>query len=115
VELALREALNNAILHGSTGDPKKKIAVCAHCAKDKGILLVVQDSGPGFDPSVVPDPTHAKNVFSTHGRGIFLMRQLMDEVRFEEGGRRVVLAKSSRPPRFKSRKSLPKASPALVK
>jgi serine/threonine-protein kinase RsbW len=96
VELALHEALINAIMHGSEGDPKRKVAVCCLCAEDKGMLLVVRDFGPGFDPSRVPDPTHAENVYETHGRGIFLMRQLMDEVRFEEGGRQVVLSKTGR-------------------
>ncbi len=96
VELALHEALINAIMHGSGGDPTRKVAVCCLCAEDKGMLLVVRDSGPGFDPSRVPDPTHAENVYETHGRGIFLMRQLMDEVRFEEGGRKVVMSKTGR-------------------
>lgn len=96
IELALQEALTNAIVHGSGGDPKKKIAVCCLCDEAKGILLVVRDYGPGFDPSRVPDPTKADNVFQTHGRGIFLMRRLMDEVRFEKGGRQVVMARASR-------------------
>lgn len=57
VELALREALNNAVLHGNKNDPDKKIAVTCHCNEDKGILIVVRDSGPGFDPSSIPDPS----------------------------------------------------------
>jgi serine/threonine-protein kinase RsbW len=99
VELALREALNNAVVHASRGDSKKKVTVCCLCTKDKGMLLVVRDHGPGFDPSKVPDPTTAKNIYSGHGRGIFIMRQLMDEVWHEEGGRKVVMKKAAASPR----------------
>ena len=97
VELALREALINSIIHASGGDARKKVEVCCLCTKDKGMLLVVRDAGPGFDPKQIPDPTTAENVFSSHGRGIFLMRQMMDDVRFEEGGRKVVMKKAARP------------------
>jgi serine/threonine-protein kinase RsbW len=93
VELALQEALNNAVLHACGGDPKKKVVVCCLCDETKGMLLVVRDHGPGFDPKKIPDPTKAENLYSSHGRGIFLMRQLMDEVQFEEGGRVVVMKK----------------------
>jgi len=96
VEIALREALNNAIVHGSRGDPKKKVAVCCLCAEDKGMLLVVENFGPAFDPTKIPDPTKAENVFSLHGRGIFLMRQMMDEVTYHKGGRQVILKKAPR-------------------
>lgn len=96
VELALREALTNAIVHGSGGDPKKRVAVCCLCDEARGMLLVIRDSGPGFDPTEVPDPTHAENVYRTHGRGVYLMRQLMDEVHFFDGGRQVVMAKAAR-------------------
>lgn len=98
VEIALREALHNAIVHGSRGDPKKKVSVCCLCTEDKGMLLVVRDFGPGFDPSRVPDPTRARNICSSHGRGIFLMRQLMDEVEFDKGGRQVVMKKQAKQP-----------------
>jgi serine/threonine-protein kinase RsbW len=94
VELALHEALTNTIRHASGGDPKKKVAVWCLCDEAKGMLLVVRDRGPGFDPKKIPDPTDAEHILSSHGRGIFLMQQLMDEVRFEEGGRQVVMTKS---------------------
>ncbi len=95
VELALREALINAVVHGSRGDPEKQIWVCCLCTEDKGMLLVVRDFGPGFDTSIVPDPIDAENIYSGHGRGIFLTRQLLDEVKFHKGGRQVVLKKAS--------------------
>jgi serine/threonine-protein kinase RsbW len=96
VELALQEALNNAVLHGNKSDPDKKISVTCHCQEDKGILIVVRDSGPGFDPSNIPDPTQATNIYSSHGRGVFLIQQLMDEVSFEDGGRAVVMKKNGK-------------------
>lgn len=115
VELALFEALTNAVLYGSGGDPKKKISVCCLCAEDKGILLVVRDYGPGFDPSRVPDPRTAENLYSTHGRGIFLMRQLMDEVRFQKGGRQVVMKKNlPRPARSARRSNAQTGSSSVV-
>jgi len=95
VELALREALANAILHGNQSDPAKKVIVAGfcECEADGGLLLVVRDEGSGFDPAQVPDPTSAEAIYSGHGRGIFLMRQFMDEVRFRSGGSEVELCK----------------------
>lgn len=95
VELALQEALTNAIRHGSGGNSREKVSVCCFCTADKGIVLVVTDQGSGFDPSQVPDPTTAERIYAAHGRGIFLMKQLMDTVRFRQGGREVVMTKAS--------------------
>ncbi len=86
IELALREALANAIEHGSGHDPSKEVQCCVACDHDRGMLIVVRDPGPGFDPSQIPSPIAGKNLFSTGGRGIYLINQLMDEVRFERGG-----------------------------
>ncbi len=86
IELALREALANAIEHGSGHDPSKQVQCCVACDKDRGMLIVVRDPGPGFDPASIPSPTLGVNLFSTGGRGIYLINQLMDEVRFEKGG-----------------------------
>jgi len=99
VELALREALANAILHGNQSDPNKRVIVACfcECGKDRGLLLVVCDEGSGFDPAQVPDPTTAESIYSGHGRGIFLMRQLMDGVGYQNGGCEVELRKRRRP------------------
>lgn len=99
VELALREALANAILHGNHSDPSKKVFVACfcECEADRGLLLVVRDEGSGFDPAQVPDPTAAERIYSTHGRGIFLMRQSMDEIRYISGGNEVELRKHGTP------------------
>jgi serine/threonine-protein kinase RsbW len=98
VELALREALANAIIHGNRSDASKKVIVSCFCQPDRGMLLIVEDEGSGFDPRKVPDPTGAECLLRTHGRGLFLMRQTMDHVRISHSGRRVTLLKRL-PPR----------------
>jgi serine/threonine-protein kinase RsbW len=86
VELALTEALANAVRHGCGSDETKEVQVCAACDADRGVLLVVRDPGGGFDPASVPSPVLGQNVYATGGRGIFLINQLMDDVRYERGG-----------------------------
>jgi serine/threonine-protein kinase RsbW len=86
IELVLTEALSNAIKHGSAHDPSKKIQCCVACDHTRGMLIVVRDQGPGFDPTSIPSPVVGQNIFSTSGRGIYLINQLADEVRFEKGG-----------------------------
>ncbi|MEJ2111312.1 MAG: ATP-binding protein [Acidobacteriota bacterium] len=86
VEQALIEALNNAIEHGSGNDPSKQVQCCVACDHERGMLIVVRDPGPGFDPASIPNPVSAKNIFSEGGRGIYLIDQLVDEVHFEKGG-----------------------------
>lgn len=93
VELALREALANAVLHGARGDVEKDVAVSVACADRVGVLIVVRDPGEGFDPALVPSPIIGENVYSSHGRGIFLINQIMDEVRFEKGGTEIHMLK----------------------
>jgi len=86
IELVLNEALTNAIKHGSAHDPSKQIQCCVACDHTRGMLIVVRDPGPGFDPASIPNPVVGQNLFSTSGRGIYLINQLVDEVRFEKGG-----------------------------
>ncbi len=93
IETALREALANAILHGCKNDPTKKVQCCVACDEEHGLLIIVRDPGTGFDPVEVPDPLHGENVYSNHGRGIFLINQLMDEVRFERNGTEIHMRK----------------------
>jgi serine/threonine-protein kinase RsbW len=86
IELALNEALANAIEHGSANDPSKMIQCCIACDHSRGMLIIVRDPGPGFDPASIPDPVIGQNIFSTGGRGIFLINQMVDEVYFKKGG-----------------------------
>ena len=89
VELALREALSNAMIHGNRVDPSKLVHVCCRCECGRGLSVVVRDQGPGFDPNKVPDPLAIENLGAEHGRGIHLMKLAMDEVSFERGGTEV--------------------------
>jgi serine/threonine-protein kinase RsbW len=94
VEIALREALANAIIHGNHEDRRKHVHITCHCEPDQ-VSIAVKDEGKGFDVNNVPDPTTPENIGSAHGRGIHLLKALMDEVRFEEGGVVVHMRKSS--------------------
>ena len=94
IELSLREALANAIEHGSGNDPSKQVQCCVACDHARGMLIVVRDPGPGFDPASIPSPIVGQNLFSTGGRGIYLINQLMDEVRFERGGTEIHMRKN---------------------
>jgi serine/threonine-protein kinase RsbW len=93
VELALREALNNAVVHGNRLEAHKLVHVRCRCKVGEGISLVVSDQGQGFDPRTVPDPVAAQNLEKDHGRGIHLMKLAMDEVSFAKRGTEVQMFK----------------------
>jgi serine/threonine-protein kinase RsbW len=93
IETALREALANAIRHGCGNDPSKRVEVCVACDESKGMLIVVRDPGPGFDPGAIPSPTLGHNLYRHHGRGIYLINQLMDEVSFDRNGTEIRMVK----------------------
>jgi serine/threonine-protein kinase RsbW len=95
VELALREALTNAVVHGNGMDVHKLAHVRCRCELGKGISLIVSDQGQGFDSNAIPDPLAAENLEAEYGRGILLMKLAMDEVRFENNGSEVHMRKAS--------------------
>ena len=97
VELALREALANAVRHGCKNDPSKNVQCTVACDSQGDMLIVVRDSGKGFKPAEVPSPLVGENLYSHHGRGIFLINQLMDEVSFDRGGTEIHMVKRVRP------------------
>lgn len=82
IDLVVHEALANAIVHGNLNNPDKAVRICVGVQEDCGMLIVVKDAGSGFDPSQLPNPVVGQNLFAGHGRGIFLINQLMDQVRF---------------------------------
>jgi serine/threonine-protein kinase RsbW len=94
VEIALREALANAIIHGNHENSGKHVHVRCRCEPTE-ISIAVKDEGRGFDIEKIADPTAPENQGSIHGRGIYLMKALMDEVRFEEDGVVVHMRKST--------------------
>jgi serine/threonine-protein kinase RsbW len=93
IELALQEALANAVVHGAKEDPTKIVECLVACDEQRGILIIVRDPGPGFDPQAIPSCTMGENLYSNHGRGIFLINQLMDEVKFRKNGTEIHMVK----------------------
>jgi serine/threonine-protein kinase RsbW len=86
VEIAIYEALANAVTHGNHENPEKQVHVACLCSMDGELLISVRDEGEGFDSGAIPDPTEAQRLLLPPGRGLHLMRALMDEVSFEENG-----------------------------
>src|SRR6266481_5160641 len=93
VQLALREALNNAVVHGNRLDAHKLVHVRCRCKVRNGISLIVADQGQGFDPRTVPDSLTIENLEAEHCRGIRLMKFVMDEVFFQQRGTEVHMCK----------------------
>ena len=93
IELSLQEALANAVVHGAKEDPTKVVECVVCCDEQRGILIIVRDPGKGFDPKAIPSCTVGENLYSNHGRGIFLINQLMDEVKFHKNGTEIHMVK----------------------
>jgi serine/threonine-protein kinase RsbW len=93
IELALSEALTNAVVHGASADPAKIVECDVACDPEHGMLIVVRDPGPGFDPASLANPCVGENIYSSHGRGIYLINQLMDEVQFHKNGTEIRMIK----------------------
>ncbi|HBK89651.1 MAG: ATP-binding protein [Cyclobacteriaceae bacterium] len=91
IMIAVTEAVNNAIKHGSGNDSKKNVSLSLSL-EDSTIRFRVEDQGGGFDYEHLPDPTAPENIEKPGGRGIFLMKNLADEVYFRDGGRTVELS-----------------------
>jgi serine/threonine-protein kinase RsbW len=89
IGLAVQEALANAVVHGCGNDASKQVR-CRLSANSGGtILIAVADPGPGFVPESLPDPLQQEKLHSDHGRGVYLIRQLMDEIQFVNGGNEI--------------------------
>lgn len=95
LEIAVREALANAILHGNQLHKGKRVYLRCYAGPSTGLLILVRDQGPGFNPAHVPDPRHPDRRHLHHGRGLLLMRELMDRVEYRRGGREVLLFKNA--------------------
>jgi serine/threonine-protein kinase RsbW len=95
IDMAVREAITNAMVHGNQEDETKSVEVMLSCS-GRQLEIEVKDQGQGFDPKSVPDPTDPANILKSSGRGIFLMRNFMDEVSWSarpEGGTTVRMVK----------------------
>jgi len=93
IEVAVNEALANAVKHGCGHDASKEVTITVECDPAKGMLIIVRDPGTGFEPEDVPSPIVGERIYSDHGRGIFLINELMDEVRYERNGAEIWLIK----------------------
>jgi serine/threonine-protein kinase RsbW len=95
IDMAVREAVTNAVLHGNRQDDNKTVDIVLKSSPD-AVEISVHDQGPGFNPEEVPDPTANENILKASGRGIFFMRTFMDEVDWlirPEGGTTVRMLK----------------------
>ncbi len=90
VLIASIEAVNNSIVHGNKSNPDKIVAIGVENNNEK-LRIIIQDEGPGFDYDHIPDPTAPENIENIHGRGVFLMNHLSDEVNFLDNGAGVEL------------------------
>jgi serine/threonine-protein kinase RsbW len=88
--ISLTEAVNNAMQHGNRYDDRKKILI-SYRQQPHQIRLIISDEGSGFDPFTIPDPTSEDRVEEEGGRGVYLMKQLTDEIHFLDQGRTVEL------------------------
>jgi serine/threonine-protein kinase RsbW len=93
IELSLQEALANAVIHGAKEDPTKTVECLVSNDDERGALMIVRDPGTGFTPDAIPSCTVGENVYSNHGRGIFLINQLMDSVEFRKNGTEIHMVK----------------------
>src|SRR5437764_8381010 len=96
IKLALEEALINAIKHGNKEDRHKKVRIAARVT-DTEAEIIIEDEGPGFERSTVPDPTSDENLERLHGRGILLMEAYMHIIEWSNNGRRVRMVRRNEP------------------
>jgi serine/threonine-protein kinase RsbW len=95
IDMAVREAVTNAVVHGNSQDEQKLVDIILRSSPD-AVEISIHDQGAGFNPNEVPDPTADENLLKTSGRGIFFMRSFMDEVHWflpPEGGTTVRMLK----------------------
>lgn len=100
VQLAMEEAIVNAIKHGNRNDPTKHVCISYELRaatprpEAKCIVIEIEDQGSGFRPDEVPDPTASENLEHPNGRGLMLMQRFMNWVRYNEQGNRVTMCKN---------------------
>ncbi len=92
IRLCVEETVRNAIEHGNVKDKRSKVKINYRISGDR-FTIEVEDEGAGFDYRSLPDPTHEENLMKNSGRGVYLVRRLMDKVEFNEKGNKVKLTK----------------------
>lgn len=96
VAIASTELVNNAIVHGNKSNPGKMVTI-EIIFTSTDLTVRVADQGEGFNPQEIPDPLAEENLLREVGRGVFIVRSLMDELRYEPGadGGTVVVARKN--------------------
>ena len=92
IKLVLEESLTNAVKHGNKLDPDLIVDVSI-ATQGNQLIMNIKDQGKGFDPQDVPDPTAKDKLLRTSGRGVFLIKKLMDEVSYADAGREIKMIK----------------------
>lgn len=90
IMLTLSEAATNAIVHGNKENPQKKVIIRCKLIDNK-LVISVKDEGAGFDPSNLPDPLKEENLLNVGGRGVYLIQEYADELKFEENGTKLIM------------------------
>lgn len=83
IMISITEVVNNGIIHGNQSDPGKYVHIGCDCFDDR-IDFVIRDEGRGFHPDEIPDPLHDSNILKEGGRGVLIVRSMMDSVRFQQ-------------------------------
>lgn len=91
IMISVTECISNAIVHGNQNDKNKLVHLELRTEEDQ-LQFIIEDEGEGFDFALLPDPTAPENIENPGGRGIFLIRHLSDDVKFEEGGKKMTLS-----------------------
>jgi serine/threonine-protein kinase RsbW len=92
IKLCIEEAVRNAIVHGNKSDPKRQVRI-SYWVKDGVFNIEIEDDGKGFDHEAVKDPTKEENLLRNSGRGVYLIKKLMDNVRYNEAGNKISMSK----------------------
>ncbi|KJJ84112.1 anti-sigma regulatory factor, serine/threonine protein kinase [Candidatus Omnitrophus magneticus] len=92
IQVAFEEAVRNAMLHGNKLSDDKKVKIDVVITEQE-ITIKVEDQGEGYDPSLVPDPTLEENLLKESGRGVYMIKHLMDNVSYEKQGRKIIMNK----------------------
>ena len=94
ISIAITELFNNAIHHGNQNDINKKVHL-TYTLSGKALSISIRDEGPGFEPDTLRDPLAPENLLADNGRGIYLVKMLMDKVRFNitDKGSEIIITK----------------------
>lgn len=93
IRLCVEEAVRNSIVHGNLNDRKLPVTVDYGIETGNALIIDIADNGKGFDHNKVPDPTHEGNLLKGSGRGVYLIRKLMDKVEYNNKGNKIRLTK----------------------